>query len=141
MKISKAVPFFVFLFTTAVYGEQKCNYSDLTEDDGCGPNEWCVKTNKCECIPQYKRKDNTCILETSDDPKSSNYSNLVDNQGSGAIVAGILIPLFLIVFVMCGVYLTRKYHLVSWLRSRLHRRNETYDEFMIGQDDDDEPLS
>ncbi|XP_057657067.1 uncharacterized protein LOC130894337 [Diorhabda carinulata] len=141
MKNTKTATFFVFLFITAVFGEQKCNFEDLTQEN-CGDHEWCVQeTNLCECITNYEKKNNICVPVTTHDPTSSNYSNLVHHQGSGSIVAGILIPLFLIVFIMCGVYVTRKYHLVSWLRNKFHRRNENYDEFMIGQDDDDEPLS
>lgn len=109
--------------------------------DKCGENESCLETGLCHCLPTHELKDSVCVPIVSVDIRSSNYSNLVNNQGSGSIVAGILIPLFLIVFVMCGVYVTRKYHLASWFRNRFRRRNENYDEFMIGQDDDDEPLS
>lgn len=78
----------------------------------------------------------------SSSQSTPNYSSLVDNQGSGSVVAGILIPLSLIIFVICGIYLNRKYQILTWVRNKFNRRSENYDEFMIGQDldDDDPPL-
>lgn len=38
--------------------------------------------------------------------------------------------------------MNRKYHLIAWVKQKMHRNHENYDEFMIGQDldDDDPPL-
>lgn len=59
-------------------------------------------------------------------------------------MAGILIPLFLILLVIYAIYVSRKYHFVSWFRRKIRQRNNNYDEFMIGHDadveDDDPPL-
>ncbi|CAG9859971.1 unnamed protein product [Phyllotreta striolata] len=140
MMFRETISFVLLIF--AVNGQQrKCNFADLDKDVDCGKNEVCEESGWCNCLPDFQKKDNECVSVASEDIKSSNYLNLVNNQGSGSIVAGILIPLFLIVFVMCGVYVTRKYHLLSWFRNRFRRRHENYDEFMIGQDEDDEPLS
>ncbi|XP_044265250.1 uncharacterized protein LOC123011726 [Tribolium madens] len=45
-----------------------------------------------------------------------------------------------ILFVIFAIYATRKYKLVAWLQRKIHQRNNNYDEFMIGQEDDDPPL-
>lgn len=63
-------------------------------------------------------------------------------RSSGLVVTAVLIPLSFLLVVILGVFLNRKFRLVSWVRSRMHKRNSTYDEVMIGQDfdDDDPPL-
>lgn len=79
----------------------------------------------------------------TDDQTSPKDSSVIENGDSGSVTIYILAPLFLIVFVICGIYINRKYHLVTWIKNKVHRNNENYDEFMIGQDlddDDDPPL-
>lgn len=122
---------------------KKCNKTSLVSVK-CLETETCmITTGTCECLPDFKRINGTCENVTDAVSPSETKSALIDDGGNGRIVAGILIPLFLIMFVMCGVYVSRKYRLVGWLRAKLNQRNKNYDEVMIGQDpedDDDLPL-
>lgn len=81
-----------------------------------------------------------CILESETDEHTRHkHSSLVNDGDGGSMSAYILTPLILIAFVICGIYINRKYHLVTWVRNKMIRNNENYDEFMIGQDLDDDP--
>lgn len=115
---------------------QKCNPETLVDQQCSSNNEQCdVTTNTCQCLSSFNNENGTCV-----EPHSTpNYSSLVDNHGNGSLIAGILIPLFLITFVICSIYVGKRFELVKWLRNRLNQRNRNYDEFMIGQDDDDDP--
>ncbi|KAJ8925364.1 hypothetical protein NQ315_009194 [Exocentrus adspersus] len=126
--------------------DRKCDPEDLISiSSQCSDTEVCdTFSRSCQCRPGYERYNTTyckpsIVTSTQSTP---NYSSLVDNQGNGSLIAGILIPVFLIVFVICGVYVNRKYQLLAWVRHKMSRSNENYDEFMIGQDldDDDPPL-
>ncbi|KAF5274814.1 hypothetical protein FQR65_LT00397 [Abscondita terminalis] len=129
-----------------VVGEQTCDSSSVTVNQ-CPPTFTCVPKNDitgyCQCLPGYTKVNDT-FCENSDKDSTVKSSSLVeeDNNGSGHIVAGILIPTFLIMVVISGVYFNRKYHLVDYVTSKLYQRNGNYDEVMIGQDldDDDPPL-
>lgn len=116
---------------------QKCNPSSTIDDDYCLDTEVCDDlTNSCICGTSYIDLNGTCSAnQPQTTPKSS---SLVDNQGSGSLLAGIVIPLFLIAFVICSIYVSKRFELVKWLREKFGQRNRTYDEFMIGQDDDDD---
>lgn len=142
--------FLVFLLNSAL-GKQPCDTTTVVSKQ-CSPTETCVpakepKNGNCECLPGHTRINNTYCenVTKSDDPptpKSSSLVNEDESSGHGHVVAGILIPVFLITVVICGVYFSRKYHVVSFVRSKLYQRNSNYDEVMIGQDldDDDPPL-
>lgn len=123
---------------------RQCDPSDLNSLQ-CSETELCDNsTRSCQCPSGFERENNTYCVEKviSSSQSTPNYSSLVDNKGSGSLVAGILIPLSLIIFVICGIYINRKYQLLTWVRNKFNRRSENYDEFMIGQDldDDDPPL-
>ncbi|KAJ8934520.1 hypothetical protein NQ314_013303 [Rhamnusium bicolor] len=144
LKIYTGIFCFIVLFIVVV-GNRQCDTSDLNNSPCSSDTELCDgSTNSCQCLPGYERKNKTYCVQTVNTSSQStpNYSSLVDNQGSGSIVAGILIPLFLIIFVICGIYVNRKYQILTWIRNKISHRNENYDEFMIGQDldDDDPPL-
>ncbi|ENN78155.1 uncharacterized protein LOC109536443 [Dendroctonus ponderosae] len=129
-----------FLFTKALCKVgRKCNSSNAIDDGSCLDTEVCDDlTNSCICGLSYVELNFTCSTWADQPQTTPKYSNSVDNQGSGSLVAGILIPLFLIAFVICGVYISKRFELVKWLREKFGQRNRTYDEFMIGQDDDDD---
>ncbi|RZB66622.1 hypothetical protein BDFB_008677 [Asbolus verrucosus] len=144
LKVYKGIFCFILLFNLAI--GKNCDPKDLVNPQ-CSDTQVCDETSRtCECKPGFKKVNethcesvNSQILHTT-----PNTSSLVANHSSGSIVAGILIPLFLILFVIYAIYVSRKYKLVSWFRRKMHQRNNNYDEFMIGQDqdpeDDDPPL-
>lgn len=76
-------------------------------------------------------------MKSTDPPSRASFVS--DDQTSGHVVAGVLISIFVITLVVCGVYISYRYRLVAWVRNKMHQRNVDYDEFMIGQDPDDDP--
>jgi hypothetical protein len=160
LKVHKGIFCFILLFNQVI-GEspahpthkpdsfvkgKSCDPSDLVRPQ-CPQTQLCEETTAtCQCQPGFKAHNDTFCVEVN--PRNSrmptpNTSSLVASHNSGAIVAGILIPLFLILFVIYAVYVSRKYKLVSWFRRKIHQRNNNYDEFMIGQEqdlEDDPPL-
>ncbi|KAB0805021.1 hypothetical protein PPYR_01991 [Photinus pyralis] len=130
-------------------GKQACDSSSIIEKQ-CHETFLCVPTNDstnngyCECLPGYTKINETYCTNASDatTAKSSSLVNKEEDNGSGHVVAGILIPVFLIMVVIAGIYFNRKYHLADYFISKLYQRNSNYDEVMIGQDleDDDPPL-
>lgn len=115
----------------------------LTSDNnGCSESEYCDEdSSHCNCLKGYIRVNVTLCIKTDD--QTSPKDSSIENGDSGSVTIYILAPLFIIVFVICGIYINRKYHLVTWIKNKIHQNNENYDEFMIGQDlddDDDPPL-
>lgn len=136
--------FYFFKYFLCSLGDRPCSSLDLV-DPKCSSSEVCDETtNTCQCPPGHERAGPTvCIAIKTDVSTTPSYSSLIEDQSSGSVVIGVLIPVILIGFVMFGVYLSRKYRLVAWIRGKINHRNENYDEFMIGQDlddDDDPPL-
>ncbi|XP_060533270.1 uncharacterized protein LOC132706137 [Cylas formicarius] len=138
-----AALFCLCLFCVKVLSKvaKQCS-SDITGSEICsGEKEYCDPVSrKCQCLPNYTEENNQCIPL----PINPDCSDLADNRGNGSLIAGILIPLFLIIIVICSIYVVKRYELGTWIRSKLHRRNHNYDEVMIGQDlndDDDPPLA
>jgi len=141
----------IFLLNTVLGKQTSCD-STTVVNSRCTATETCVQTTDskngyCECLPGLTRVNATFCknVTKSDDSPTPRSSSLVDEDegsGSGHVVAGILIPIFLIAVVICGIYFSRKYNLVSYVRSKIYQRNSNYDEVMIGQDleDDDPPL-
>ncbi|CAH0550637.1 unnamed protein product [Brassicogethes aeneus] len=127
----------IFIFITPLLAERICNTTDAVTHD-CSESEYCNENKKCTCLPGYTRLNDTfCIQRNNSAP---NYSSLVYNNGNGSLVAGIVIPLCLILIVISGVYISRRYDVLDWIRQKINQRNSNYDEFMIGQDlDDDDP--
>lgn len=114
---------------------KKCNSTDLVSQL-CAENETCMnKTELCECLPNYKRIADRCMMETA---SSESSAALIHENTSGHIVAGVLIPIFVILVVICGIYVTKRYQVIMWIRTKLNKRSINYDEVMIGQDDDDD---
>lgn len=129
-------------------GKQACDSSSIIERQ-CHKTFVCVPTNDstnsyCECLPGHTKINETFCTNVSDatTAKSSSLVNKEEDNGSGHVVAGILIPVFLIMVVIAGIYFNRKYHLADYFISKVYQRNSNYDEVMIGQDleDDDPPL-
>lgn len=115
----------------------------LNLGNDCSPTEYCdEETKECQCFKGYERINDTyCVISKTD--QTSEHSNLIENGESGSATVYILTPLILIIFVICGIYLNRRYQLVAWVNKKIHRNHGNYDEFMIGQDfddDDDPPL-
>lgn len=136
----------LFVFNPAI-GDQSCDILGIVSKQ-CPPTLTCVPKNNsigyCECLPG-RIKVNQTFCKPSDQITAAKSSSLVEensNGSSGHIVAGILIPMFLIMVVIVGVYFNRKYQLIDFVTSKLYQRNGNYDEVMIGQDleDDDPPL-
>lgn len=130
-------------------GKQSCDSSSIIEKQ-CHKTFMCVpatdSTNGyCDCLPGHTQINDTFCMKIGDSktPKTSSLVNNEDDNGSGHVVAGILIPVFLIMVVIAGIYINRKYRLVDYFISKLYQRNNNYDEVMIGQDleDDDPPLA
>lgn len=140
-RVTKIFLLIKYLYNIIILGVRVC--SPFAADDiSCSLTEICDETTKtCQCAEGLKRYNETsCIeVEKTEAHSTPNYSSLVDDQSGGSIVIGILIPIILVAIIMFGIYLSRKYHIVTWVRRKLNYRNENYDEFMIGQDlDDDE---
>lgn len=58
------------------------------------------------------------------------------------IVAGILIPIFLVLIVIGGVYAYKKLHITRHIRNsvrRTHRSRPFYEDVMLGTNDNDDP--
>lgn len=109
--------------------------SDARVSD-CSDTEVC-NDKKCVCLPELTRLNETYCVKNKSSP---NYSSLVYNDGNGSLVAGIVIPFCLILLVISAVYISKKYNIFDWIRQKVYQRNNNYDEFMIGQDiDDDDP--
>lgn len=100
----------------------------------------------CQCMPGFTKINDTCTNVTdtknSSIPKSSSLINEDEGGGHGLVLAAILVPIALITLVIFGVYFSRKYNILVFLRIKFYQRNNNYDEVMIGQDldDDDPPL-
>lgn len=114
----------------------KCDSTSLIDEYPCDKTTEACEDALCVCGGSYNEVNGTCVLPQT---TTSKYSSLVDNQGDGSLLAGILIPLILITFVICSIYVSKRFELGKWLRERFNQRNRNYDEFMIGQDDDDDP--
>lgn len=130
-------------FEQFVAGKQ-CNPHSM-RDVACKQNETCTATGFCECKVGFKLINDTClnITTTKDAPDAQPViHSSTEESTSNHVAAGILIPLFLITVVICGVFLNHKYRIISWIRNKIDQRNMNYDEVMIGQDleDDDPPL-
>lgn len=149
--VQLVVAFFIVLFSSTL-GNRTCDTETIVYNQ-CSETETCIPatgSNKgyCECHPGLIRVNSThckSIINRIKEQQTPKSSSLVDkgaNSNNGNIVAGILIPIFLIMVVICGVYCSRKYNLFNYLRNKMYQRSINYDEVMIGQDldDDDPPL-
>lgn len=78
------------------------------------------------------KNESTTLPQTATEPIKS----------GGHVFTVVLVALLLVTIVILGVFLNRRFRLVSWVRYKLHQRNSSYDEVMIGHDldDDDPPL-
>lgn len=68
-----------------------------------------------------------------------NESRSNETDGGSGHVAAAVVSVLVIAFVICAVFVGYKYKLHTWVRSKFNQRNSNYDEFMIGQDLDDDP--
>lgn len=123
--------------------EKRCISGDARKAD-CSHNEYCV-LGICQCLPGYISLNNDCIRNKTDQlPKThpTQSNPVVENdvrQNHLAIV--IVIPVLLLLVLIGTGIVVRKYNLVNWIRNKINQRDTPYDEVMIGQDDDDPPLS
>lgn len=132
-------PHFAYFY---FFPDKRCNVSDLIQNQ-CSDTEMCVPSQTsiigvCICIDGYKRVNGTCYMKPTDPPSRASFVS-DDDQSSGHVVAGVLISIFVITLVVCGVYISYRYRLIAWVRNKMNQRNVDYDEFMIGQDPDDDP--
>lgn len=129
-------------FDSCVVGEKNCVPGDATKSYHCGEHELCVDGH-CQCEPGYTFLNNECSRNGSDpSPRIQPIqpdAPQVDKHSHLAVA--IVVPVILILITIGSIMMVRKYNLVSWVRSKIHQRETPYDEVMIGQDDDDPPLS
>lgn len=110
----------------------------------CLDHEYC-NNGVCKCLPGYHGVDGKCVRKDSKDNSveidTVDVDKYVskDNQSHLAIV--IVVPILLIIALIGSVVVVKKYNIVNWIRNKIHQRDTPYDEVMIGQDDDDPPLS
>lgn len=100
---------------------------------------------RCQCEPGYVALNNECVKNKSDasaqvQPERNDDKNDRHDQSSHIAVA-VVIPLMLIMLVAGSVFMLKRYDVVGWVRNKINQRQTPYDEVMIGQDDDDPPLS
>lgn len=118
---------------------KRCNSTDLVSEQ-CHEHETChSKREECECLPSFKRVNGVCENDTKDVSSIASSALMHESNGSH-VIAGVLIPLFLIFVVILGIYVSRRYKVILWIRSKINKRSSNYDEVMIGQDDDDDDL-
>lgn len=114
----------------------------LDFDNGCSKLEYCdEETMQCHCLKGYDRVNITKCIKT-EEQTTDKYSKFIKNEDSGSVTIYVLTPLILLLIAICGIYMNRKYHITAWVKKNIHRNHENYDEFMIGNDldDDDPPL-
>lgn len=116
-------------------------------NEACTANSTVDDTNDigyCHCNVGFKRVNGTlCVQIQEKNVQQPSTSSLVDNSNSNHLAAAILIPLFVISLVIVGIYISHRYKVITWIRTRMNQRKSNYDEVMIGQDlddDDDPPL-
>lgn len=126
-----------------ILGNQ-CNVYDL-RSKSCEDSEICDENyNSCQCAPGFKQNDNYCIKveeipRADGDVSPPNNSELVNNHTSSS-VPSILLWIFICVNIIIVIYVVRKYNIINWMRNKINSfRRSNYDEFMIGQDVDDDP--
>lgn len=77
----------------------------------CGANETCSSEGICVCLPGYKIIGESCkVVPEANSPGAlpvTDHSS--QDTHSSNVAAGIFVPLTLIVIVIAGVYLVRKY--------------------------------
>lgn len=131
---------------SSLLSEKKCNTTDLYQST-CSNTEICVPSptsslGLCKCIDGYKRINDTCRLEVKPTDPPSRASFISDDDSSGShVVATVLISVFVVAFALAAfaALVCYRYSLLAWIRNRMNQRNVDYDEFMIGQDADDDP--
>lgn len=126
-----------------ITAKKSCNATDL--DNQCSATETCYQSEvsrlgACACREGFIRINDTfCQAPTQPNGTPAvKTSSLVDHNSSSNVVATV-VPTFVILIVICVVYIGYKYKLHSWIKNRINQRSTNYDEFMIGQDLDDDP--
>lgn len=125
-----------------ILGDNVCSVSDTTKGYNCLNNELCVN-GRCECKPGYTKLNNECIKNSSN-PAARIQPDSPDIQKSDEhshVAVAVVVPVFLIIFIIGSFIVIRKYNLVTWVSNKINQRNTLYDEPMIGEEDDDPPLS
>ncbi|KAK9886718.1 hypothetical protein WA026_017637 [Henosepilachna vigintioctopunctata] len=143
------ISFITFVLLNPVHGfvENQCNVHDLRSKQ-CEEFETCDETsNSCQCLPGYVKVDSYCEKIEQNSGSSGNIlfppnsSSLVnDKDEGGSAVTGYVLLFFLLFSLIGGIFVTRKYNLLQVVRNKVYSfRRSHYDEFMIGQDVDDDP--
>lgn len=127
-----------------ITAKKTCNATDL-DNQQCSPTETCDQSEVsslgiCACRDGFIRINDTfCQAPVQpSDTTSVKTSSLVDEKGGSNVIA-VIVPTFIILIVICVVYIGYKYKLHSWIKNKINQRSTNYDEFMIGQDLDDDP--
>lgn len=138
----------IILYCTFTLALRQCSLRDIRTQD-CWANETCtaqgtsVDIGYCECQRGFQRINESLCIPVNKTAQQPSTSSLVHNTSSGHIAAAILIPLFIISLLIIAIYISHRYKLINWVRTRMNQRKRNYDEVMIGQDlddDDDPPL-
>lgn len=104
---------------------------------GCSQTEYCDENSKqCNCLKGLDRHNiSWCVPKTTDEQTTPQQSQIVVNEDSASITPFVLTTLFLFVIVFGGIYIHRKYDLVTWFKYKLRRRNDVF--FMTPDLNDD----
>lgn len=125
-------------------GEQ-CSIYDLRSNSKCGESEICDENvNSCQCAPGFNTVDNFCqraiLIPNTNENVEPNNTELLINNHAGLTIKGVLILTFLCVNIIVVILVMKKFNFGHWVRNKVYSfRRSNYDEFMIGQDVDDDP--
>lgn len=93
-------------------------------------------------MPGYTKLNNECIKNSTEpSPRVQPEKPKIQETDTHNHLAIAVVPVLLIIIFIGSVIMVRKYNVVSWIRNKISQRDTPYDEVMIGQDDDDPPLS
>ncbi|KAI4467444.1 atp-dependent protease [Holotrichia oblita] len=143
----------ILLAFSITLAQKQCSLKDTRQVE-CSINEACTVNSTvdgtddigyCDCRVGLKRVNGSlCVqIQENKNAQQPSTSSLVHGSNSNHLAAAILIPLFIISLVIIGIYISHRYKVITWIRTRMNQRKSNYDEVMIGQDlddDDDPPL-
>lgn len=126
---------YLFKIVECALGRQ-CNDFDLRNGNQCDSTVEICDKNICQCRPGFAKNQTHCISTVEVSPNSS---SLIESEGGSHVLATI-VPIFILIILVSGVYVHRKYNVINWVVNKINqRRIRTYDEFIIGGDTDDDP--
>jgi hypothetical protein len=106
----------------------------VIESDAVAPP---LTTGLCECLSEFEKKpDRTCVSRAFILPSTSSSSSILSQphqadsgQQSGAIAAGVISALIVIVALCIGLFLAHRHRLLPRLRAKLS--NSPYEDIVI----------